>query len=348
VVKAPRQVEVDILKAMAIIAILIGHLRQYLSIEATTLSTSVASTFTYFGLSLFIFVSGYSLMINKPTFNGLNDLKRYLAKRVSRIYPLYWLVLVLLLVFDALPRSDLLGNIILFTGFQILVYPVLVQNTLYWFVSAIVVFYLMFPVILYAAQRMHSAFERSVLIVSVILFAGLVSINLLFGTIDISIFLYFWLFVSGIVLGNRIRIADIKRSQAMYAIAAIGLGILAVGLVKVFIFPGGGLHFTDPFVTIALFLAMAISILIAIQFANVFKRFVRDRTSVLVTTIAASTYSIYLFTGPVLGALTSVVSNMDENIIRVIVIVIGIPLAFIVSIYAQKMVDQLFRYRARS
>jgi peptidoglycan/LPS O-acetylase OafA/YrhL len=339
---------VDILKAIAIIAILIGHLRQYLTIEATTMTTLVASTFGYFGLSLFIFVSGYSLMIRKPSFDHLSDLKKFLIKRVSRIYPLYWIVLVLLLVFDALPKSDLLGNIITFSGFQILVYPVLVQFPVYWFVSAILVFYLMFPVILYAAQKMQSRFEVSVLLVSLILFAGLVSINLIFGTIDIAIFLYFWLFVSGIIIGNKTKLSEIKRSQATIAEIGLAAGILLIGSVKIFIFPGGGLHFTDPFVTIALFLAMAISIVISIQFAHLFKRFVRGRMSFLVTTIATSTYAIYLFTGPVLGALTSVISNMDENVIRVIIIVIGIPLAFIVSIYAQKMVDGVFRYRLRS
>ena len=210
---------------MAIIAILIGHLRQYLSIEATTLSTSVASTFTYFGLSLFIFVSGYSLMIKRPSFDHLNDLKKYLIKRVSRIYPLYWIVLVLLLVFDALPNSDLLGNIIIFSGFQILVYPVLVQNTLYWFVSAIVVFYLMFPVILYAAQKMRRRFDASVLAVSTVLFLGLVAINVVFGTIDISIFLYYWLFVSGIVIGSKIKFSQIGRSRSMVAGAASSLPV---------------------------------------------------------------------------------------------------------------------------
>lgn len=343
-----RQVEVDILKAVAIIAILIGHLRQYLAIEATTLTTLLASTFGYFGLSLFIFVSGYSLMIRKPRFDHPSDLRKFLVKRVSRIYPLYWIVLVLLLAFNALPNSDLLGTIIIFSGFQILVYPVLVQFPVYWFVSAIIVFYLMFPVILYAAQKMQSRFEVSVLLVSSILFAGLVSINLLFGTIDISIFLYFWLFVSGILIGNKVKLSDIKRPQAMVVEIGLAAGILLIGLVKIFLFPGGGLHFTDPFVTVALFLAMAISIVITIQFAHLFKPFVRGRMSFLVTTIAASTYAIYLFTGPVLGALTSILSNVDENVIRVIIIVIGIPLAFIFSICMQKMVDRVFRYRLRS
>jgi peptidoglycan/LPS O-acetylase OafA/YrhL len=333
---------------VAIIAILIGHLRQYLSIEATTLSTSVASTFTYFGLSLFIFVSGYSLMIRRPSFDHVSDLKKYLIKRVSRIYPLYWIVLVLLLVFDALPNSDLLGNIIIFSGFQILVYPVLVQNSLYWFVSAIVVFYLMFPVILYAAQKMQRRFDASVLAVSTVLFLGLVAINLVFGTIDISIFLYYWLFVSGIVIGSKIKLSEIGRSRSMITGAVIAAGILLVGAVKVLLFPGGGLHFTDPLVTIALFLGMGISIVISIQFANLFKRYVRNRTSVMVTVVAASTYSIYLFTGPVLGGLTSLVSGLDLTAVRVIIILVGIPLALAISILAQKMVDRLFRYRSRS
>ena len=309
---------------------------------------AIAESFSFFGLSLFIFISGYSLMIKKPSFNSLGELRKYLVKRILRIYPLYWIVLFILLIFDGLPRSDILTIIINISGFQILFYPGIIQYSFYWFVSAIIVFYLLFPVILYGAHRIGKQFELSVFLVSFIIFIGLLSINLVFGTIDLAIFMYYWLFISGIVIGNRIRISEIKRSQAIIAGIEMASGIFLIGLLRIFIFPGGALHLTDPFVLMAIFLAMGISIVIAIQLTNLIKRFVRGKVALLVTIIATSTYSIYLFTGPVLGGVTALVTGYGVTVTNIVIIVIGIPLALIISIFFQKMVDRLFKSVLRS
>ena len=50
------------------------------------------------GLTLFFFLSGYSLMLKEPRFSTLGDLWAYLRKRLLRIYPLYWLALVFTMV----------------------------------------------------------------------------------------------------------------------------------------------------------------------------------------------------------------------------------------------------------
>ncbi len=218
-----RLVELDILKAMAILAIVVAHVLEMVPAFASVswlLTLSVWTGVT--GLSIFFFTSGYSLMLKKPTFDRPGDVLIFLRKRFVRIYPLYWVALIVATIVIASGQSvkslfaltDLtaLQQLLTVSGLQILFYPKLVPYLgLLWFVSVIVIFYLSFPVLIYLADRARLGFTRSLFLVALAIFAVLVVVSFITGAVGLSqVYIYYWIFIAGILLGRGVNMSDIK------------------------------------------------------------------------------------------------------------------------------------------
>lgn len=161
------------------------------------------------GLTLFFFLSGYSLMLKRPGFSTLGDLWTYLRKRLLRIYPLYWLALVFTMLMHSygitsgwLSDMDVGQLVLTVLGVQILLSS---SFTLvpFWFVSAIVIFYLLFPIIIFATSKIQRPFTFSASAVSLVIFIVLLVVSALTNEIDERLLIYYWFFIAGIILEER-------------------------------------------------------------------------------------------------------------------------------------------------
>ena len=149
------------LRALAIIMIVIAHTVYYVTTPA--LLHVIGTLFFYlvlFGLSLFFFISGFVLYYSHDGIETAADMLAFWKKRVTRIYPLYWLALISVFVLQTLNITknlldlSLSSILIQVSGLQSLLAPRFI-NPIYtvWFVGVILIFYLIYPLIAYRSRN---------------------------------------------------------------------------------------------------------------------------------------------------------------------------------------------------
>jgi peptidoglycan/LPS O-acetylase OafA/YrhL len=147
----------DILRIVFVAAIVYGHY-QILKIDwlNRTFFSSSYMPLNLYPLSLGIlavygmfFVSGAVIQLKYKKIQTLSEYKKFLFKRFTRLYPAFWMSLVLgLLLFPGLLGLGIINLSIEFTGF----YAFLgtgsgVINQMGWFIGAIFSLYILFPVL---------------------------------------------------------------------------------------------------------------------------------------------------------------------------------------------------------
>lgn len=216
----------DFLRALAIIMIIPAHLSSYLFSTYGKLTLYAFDPyFANMGLGLFIFMSGYLLYYNNHSINSLQNVFDFYKKRLLRIYPLYWAALAtFVLVFFVFasrlnsgfvyPNSETVfsfSNVLVHAlGLQILLAPAYASPmlTLY-FIGLIVIFYAIYPFII-----MYSKSTKHLLLVSFIVYFGFFIISRVFNIIDHRFFMFFLVFVFGILtcreslFGKSIKISE--------------------------------------------------------------------------------------------------------------------------------------------
>ena len=195
--------EVDILKATAILLIVFGHIDNYVS--HYELVSFLDNYNGLIGLSIFFFISGFLLSQTDSVINSVQDIKKFYLKKFIRIYPLYWVALAsLIIIFGLLqinpghvnPYNFSLDNLLLhFFGLQGIFPYNSIQSM--WFVGVIVLFYLLYPIIVYLSKNFFETF-----VVSSFIFIILVILHFFFGLIYTNALAYFPLFISGIFINQ--------------------------------------------------------------------------------------------------------------------------------------------------
>lgn len=343
-----RLIEIDVLRTVAILLIVFCHLYYAVPLIADSdFAMSIEVILAICGLCLFFFLSGYSLMLKDPSFNGFKDLRSYLGKRFVRIYPLYWIALLLIILtriplgpqpfigWDILAFSDL-QKIITVAGLQILFVPTMFGDATLWFVSAIVMFYLIFPVLIYSADRIRKQSVLSILVVAAVIFILLASVKVVFDTIDKQLFLYYWFFVLGIVI--KVKWHDI--SKVGKPTLAAGMLLSVAGLAFLVTVRSMAFHLpSQADWAIYLISVGMLGISVAVLLTNLLKRYVVNRINNFVRRTALSTYSIFLFSVYFMYAIGSLASGLDPVITLFAVLLIGVPLAVFFPKYIQDAVD---------
>ena len=202
-----RILEIDILRAAAILLIVLYHAPLSTIADVSTTVTSYPLELVGFlGVSIFFFVSGFSLYISHRTISNRDDALSFYKKRMVRIYPLYWVFVVGILIFY---RPSYVESVIYVAGLQALLYPVFITSDIYHFVSVILVFYLLFPLLVFFDDY------KKLIVVSLIPFVFFAAMQLI-GLSDPMFLRYYGLFVAGIIVGKtdvygKIRQAKFKR-----------------------------------------------------------------------------------------------------------------------------------------
>ncbi|MGA7076302.1 MAG: acyltransferase family protein [Halobacteriota archaeon] len=349
-----RLIELDALRAAAIGLVLLTHLAAYVRAPAYVRSIEVINygfPLAQYGLFLFVFISGFALCHNNVVIRSRKDAIGFLKKRAIRIYPLYWVALAAFLALGILPRANLSAVIIHICGAQGLLSPQFVTpvQTL-WFVGVILLYYSLYPI--FAALSYNAKYMVSAMLGFFFVFAIL---HLAFNIIDARFFLYYWIFIAGIVARkyNLLYGRDASKSLTAYAtilflvavLAIVSLPTVAPTLPHVYV---GGL-ITPLHIQTVLLLAFDIVlgllfIYASFNIARLTLPLMSKTTLKLILAISLSSYCVYLFHDPFLFLIrresyATHISALAQNIL----IVCGIPLLFLLGYALQVTANSLVR-----
>jgi peptidoglycan/LPS O-acetylase OafA/YrhL len=347
--KKERLLTFDFLKAIAIILIILSHLHDF--IPGNQFWLVLAPYFAMFGLGLFVFTSGYLISYTNETFQSINQVLDFYKRRITRIYPLYWVALLINIVtfsiyvplFD--PRfnymvtvnpGDYQSLIIHLLGLQVLLSPAFVDSVVFWFVGFILICYLLYPIFAFISQDL----KKIVLLTLLICFIFSI-LNLKFHVIGYAIFEYFLLFVIGIIcfkkkfIGNKIYIK--------YIIASIPFLFIIIYLYNNEIFKIFSFFSNFQYGLIQLLLFNLIVILGTIIASEVSEKLVKSQFIFnfknYIEAISSASYCAYLFQGIILILISGLTQYFGISPIFHQIIIIGftIPIIIIFSYYLQML-----------
>jgi len=254
----------DFLRALAIIMIIPAHLSSYLFSTYGKLALYAFDPyFANMGLGLFIFMSGYLLYYNNHSINSMHNVLDFYKKRLLRIYPLYWAALAtFVLVFSVFapqlnsgffyPNSEsVFGffNVLVHAlGLQILLAPTYASPmlTLY-FVGLIISFYAIYPLLI-----MFSKTTSRLLLSSLILYVGLFSISKTFNIIDHRFFMFFLIFIFGVLTCKESQFGKTIKLPVTTPLAQVLLAVLPVIFVLTIVVGLRESLFLDPRVSVTI------------------------------------------------------------------------------------------------
>lgn len=185
--KVSRSLGIDFLRAVCILYVVgYWHLIPY-----TTALPGYANWFTeglkYVALSTFVFCSGYLLGRARIQLDP-RGLWSFYQRRLLRIYPLYLIALVAFGLYGIASWGQVRDGALLTSMFTPPAMPTL------WFITMIMVFYLVAPLLIRVADR-----ALPTLLIGLLLASALAAQHLWVRHIDIRIFMYLPVFVLGIL-----------------------------------------------------------------------------------------------------------------------------------------------------
>lgn len=342
-----RIVELDVLRAVAIAAIVVCHLR---NVTPQLAQSSIVPVFEVMvgdaALGLFFFLSGHALMLKSRETREDAGIVAFVKRRAVRIYPLYWLALVLTLLAQSLLFRDLssfnqvtIENasqlLICAAGLQAMFKNVFVDQNIgiFWFVGTILLYYLMFPIILRLAARLRMPFTRSVLLVSLALYLALAFIALMTRTFDDRIFSFYWFFIAGMVMGRGMNMLDVRpyRLVGLCSLSLSGLAALWASWWMVLVNLGwSGFPALFDIVRFSTTVLLGVvGVTLSLLLVKLIVRRSGGPRDVRVQRIGRCSYSIYLFHLLVLEAVAFATMALQPMLVPVTVIALGVPLALL-------------------
>jgi peptidoglycan/LPS O-acetylase OafA/YrhL len=190
-ISTKRLPEIDIIKATSLMLIILHHEGSFLYNEHLGIFYPYLGRF---GLALFTFISGYALYKNNAQ---ISSIKTFYKKRLLRIYPLYLLALFSYVaisnfhLWKEFTPVSLAAHIL---GLQMLIYPYVQPDGSLWYIGMLFIFYAVYPFLI----------EKSGTPKKLIWNAGAVLVSLtflrvFFGLIEIRTFVYFPIFIAGML-----------------------------------------------------------------------------------------------------------------------------------------------------
>lgn len=287
-VSKKRILEIDILRTAAILLLVLYHAP---GTTAADVPVYVVSNYPlelvgFTGVCIFFFVSGLSLSLSNKTIRNRGDVLHFFKKRVVRIYPLYWVFVAVILIFYRPPLAD---SVIYIVGWQALFYPIFITTDIYHFVSVLLIFYMLFPLLAFSNDL------KKLLIVSLIPLLFFALIQLRWGLSDTMFLRYYGLFVGGIIAGkadvyNKMRRASSKRF--------VVFTILAFGAVLSIFFLAARYYDTIIFGAVLSNVLGVLIVLIALYWSAFYVMASRAKFYAFFTFVAFSTYGVYFINTP--------------------------------------------------
>jgi peptidoglycan/LPS O-acetylase OafA/YrhL len=194
-VRKERICELDIIKIVAILLVILSHIHFFTSFKVPDIVSEFGALI---GVGAFMFVSGYALRMNYVHLGSWGELKHFYKRRVLRIFPPYWVALIIYVLFIAWVTFDSNSFLVYLFGLQELLmwhYQFILAPL--WFVGAILIFYTVYSVLAAITRDW-----RWFLLVSTVVFVLLFLARTVFHIIDIPdpyLYVYYFVFIGGAV-----------------------------------------------------------------------------------------------------------------------------------------------------
>lgn len=194
-----RLVVFDWMRTIAISIILFHHLPDYcfnyynLNHFGKNLDLSSLNELNrYFGLGLFVFLSGYFVNIKQVSFSNWTMVKSFWLKKILRIVPLYYLALIQFCWMNNISDFSRIG--IHFLGLQLVFTQFYKPIMTLWFIGLIIIYYSLFCIL--NTKKIQVVYK-----IIIAVFFAVVSFLLSYKAkvIDDRIYLYYFVFLSGIL-----------------------------------------------------------------------------------------------------------------------------------------------------
>jgi peptidoglycan/LPS O-acetylase OafA/YrhL len=360
--KQKRLLELDMLRALAIIMIVIAH--TVLFVTTPLLFGAITDLFPYlviFGLSLFFFVSGFVLYYSHGSIETVADVLAFWKKRVIRIYPLYWLAFIAFFLLETYHIGaltidiSLSGMPIQLLGLQALLAPRFINPGTFtlWFVGVILLFYLIYPLIAYPSRDV-----AHFILVSCAVLLPFVVMRLAFDIIDFRFFMYCGIFVAGILVSKYGVMYKFRPHPRFFWVGSVVLIALlsliryvhvlrldALAVAQGYLFNGYGLFSYNPgelplllSLVVLLNIVALLFIYVAFIAARLYSPSINRALLSLLLVIAFATYSIYLFNFQVFTCVSVLVDQLHLGMVQadVVLILLAFPLLLGFAYFVQR------------
>jgi peptidoglycan/LPS O-acetylase OafA/YrhL len=331
----------------------------------------------YVAMGSFVFVSGFGLYLN-PNNRNLNSSKKILAflkKRFIRIFPLYWVAIILFLFFVGYLGINPLYLLYHFLGLQIIVAPYFGPPMLtLWFIGIIVIYYLIYIVI-----NLRGSIKW-ILPASIVILFFFVFLNWIFGLVENRFFLYYLIFIFGIITALIFTSPEYVRVKERLSKLRSEVSLLIPLLIAILSFVAftsltqfcysffisqygtSNLHFIlelnpDFFqlasVILLINLIIVYFIIFVISLCNfIFRGFgyidSKRKIELAVSETAYSTYSVYLFHRIFLTIFTAILTfGLNINMLaaqNLYIVLVFVPFIFLFSYLIQKAYDRVWKF----
>ncbi|PKL58881.1 MAG: hypothetical protein CVV31_12635 [Methanomicrobiales archaeon HGW-Methanomicrobiales-2] len=343
-----RLYEIDLLRAFSIFLILIHHMDNYTNFDVFIFLKPYCGIF---GISLFVFLSGFSLFLHNDSFVSAHDYVSFYKKRLLRVFPLYLLSLSTFYFVFQVSSDGLNQNLFWWfvhaLGVQMLIAPYIEPIFTLWFIGMILLFYLIYPILI-----SNSMTVTKIMFNSLIIYLFLLAVHVTFNIIEVRFFMYYFIFILGI---TSCKLRGIKWQPSHYLICTI---IFLVSFV--FHFLNGaysiseGQNTLDNLADISSNLAVLMAILLiilSISFSILFFK-LAERSSKnlsgnllrLTLSIAFASYAVYLFHRPFLSTFAFVLKDTFPIVADAVIYLIGIPILFILAYGIQKHSSHILNF----
>jgi peptidoglycan/LPS O-acetylase OafA/YrhL len=218
--------ELDILRGVAICLIVFAH---FPALSSLYIDPTIKFWSATFGLSLFLFLSGFCLYRSNRVTTP-SDVPRFYKKRVLRIYPLYVIVVAVYVLLQysqfneyfvgvTLSPTEIIANVV---GLQALLN--IPSYGALWFVGLILTYYLIYPLMMLATAGK----TIRILLFSCATIALLAMLRLTFDLVNLRLLFYFVIFIGGVLTSKALLYYDLtrlytKKGLTVFMLAAIPL-----------------------------------------------------------------------------------------------------------------------------
>jgi peptidoglycan/LPS O-acetylase OafA/YrhL len=214
-----RILSIEAIRGMAAIYVMLGHLvllyKPYQFFPGYEFVIKTIFGFGHQAVLLFFIVSGFSITYSSPNFNENQkiELREYYFKRFRRIYPLFFISLIISVITLLITENSFeLRRIILSFVFLTDISKGSISNPIstnfpIWSLSYEVIYYILFPTLYYLITRFGKK-RTFIIVLAVSIIAG--SLNLLTVPNHLfNVFQYSWVWLAGSYLAAAYR----KRTQ---------------------------------------------------------------------------------------------------------------------------------------
>ena len=366
-----RIIELDILRAVAIIIIVFSHFGYFL--PTVNLSKEFAYQIISYGIALFLFISGFVLHLNHPSFTQHNSLADFYKKRVLRIFPLYWLAIAVVYVQGYHYASPINALVVIF-GLQGFLAQTLADLGGWWFIGVIIVLYAIYPLITtIGSVSFPPPMESNALkfaIMLIVPFLILYVANARFFLINGLVLAYYGIFVLGVAVSkydvlskygflsdNRMRllkyivVAAVSFAVTLLIFSRLPLSYLFSLITLRYLF---SLIMQNALFLLFVMLAFCLARIIVVSSSKASPPLSRALWYRVLLLISFSSYAIYLFFLSILVPLMYALlgTQLTGFAIDIIQIFVGLPIVVLVAYLLQRaqneIVSKIRKYRTSS